>query len=305
MAKPRLMVTGASGFVAGSVIAQAGKDVEVHAVSRGAALAERDGLHWHTVDLADPVCCRDLFHKIQPDVVIHTAAIADIDYCEAHPEDARRVNAELTAQLAELCKESNTRLVYLSTDTVFDGAKGLYREEDPPGPLNVYAETKVAGEEAVAAMGAGGVVARVSLVMGLPVIGGGNSFLSRMIPKLEAGEELGVPDNEIRSAVDVITLGRALLELTTHDYSGYLHLAGNDALNRFEMVQRIARRLGYDPGLVVANDPTSIPGRAARPLDASMDNAKARSILKTPMRGLEDGLDLVLAYDRGETNDES
>jgi dTDP-4-dehydrorhamnose reductase len=97
----------------------------------------------------------------------------------------------------------------------------------------------------------------------------------------------------------VITLGRALLELAGNDWTGVIHLSGNDRMTRFEMMRRIAKNLGYDAGLVVAHDPESIPGRAPRPRDVSLSNIKARSVLKTPMAGLERGLELVLAAKEG------
>jgi dTDP-4-dehydrorhamnose reductase len=153
----------------------------------------------------------------------------------------------------------------------------------------------VEGEKAVLAMPRGGVVARVAIVMGLPMLGVGNSFLSKMIPVLERGETLGVPPLEIRSPVDVATLGQALLELADHDFTGIIHLSGNDVMNRCEMVQTLAKGLGFSPDLVVPNDPTDIPGRADRPVDVSLSNALARSVLATPFCGLDEGLKRVLA----------
>jgi dTDP-4-dehydrorhamnose reductase len=297
--KRRLMVTGCGGFVAGSVIRNVGADWDVHALSRGGALLEREGLSWHSFDPLDTERLRSVFRQVEPHAVIHAAAIADIDYCEANKEVAGQVNVGLTEELARLCRQGRARMVYLSTDTVFDGEKGLYREEDPPGPLNYYAETKVRAENIVAGETKNSVVARLSLVMGLPMLGRGNSFLSRMISTFSEGREVGVPADEIRTPIDVITLGRALIELAANDFKGLIHLAGNDRLSRLAMVRRIAERLGYSTDLVVARDPSGIAGRAPRPRDVSLDNTKARATLVTPMRGLDDGLELVLAAKEG------
>jgi dTDP-4-dehydrorhamnose reductase len=184
-------------------------------------------------------------------------------------------------------------MVYLSTDSVFDGERGNYSEEDRPSPVNYYAETKVRGEEAVRAMDSDWVIARLSLVVGLPTIGAGNSFLPKMLAVLESGKEVGVPGNEIRTPVDVITLGRALLELAGREETGIFHLAGNDAISRFEMAKRIAEKWGCPSSLVVRKDSGSIPGRATRPRDASLDNSKSRRLLETPMLGLDEALDLI------------
>jgi len=297
--KKRLMVTGCGGFVAGSVVWQAGAEWEVHALSRGEALLRREGVRWHSLDLREADRLRDVFRTLKPDAVIHAAALADIDYCEAHKDIAEEVNVNVTRELAHLCREGGAKMVFPSTDTVFDGKKGNYREDDPPGPLNFYAETKVRAENVVAGEAGNSVVVRVALVVGLPVLGSGNSFLSRMIPAFEAGREVGVPEEEVRSPIDVITLGRALLELAGNDFAGYLHLAGNDRLSRFAMARRIAERWGYPRELVVAKSAAAIPGRAPRPRDVSLDNTKAKATLNTPMRGLDEGLELVLEAKKG------
>jgi dTDP-4-dehydrorhamnose reductase len=291
----RIVLTGGSGFVAGSVIAQSGER-EVHVLSRGKSLLQRAGIHWHNLDVTDPVALAAKIHEIGPSAILHTAAIADIDYCQAHQTEAEAVNATWTANLAALAEAHGAKLVFLSTDNVFDGVRGRYSESDAPSPSNYYGETKVIGENAVARIpDATWVVARVSLVMGLPMLGVGNSFLSRMLPSLEAGEVLGVPPMEIRSPIDVVTLGRALLELAGNDFCGYLNLSGDDILNRCEMVQRIAMHLGYPAHQVIPKDPTHIPGRAPRPRDASLLNTRAHEVLDTKLCGLEEGLERVLA----------
>ncbi len=290
----RLLVTGAHGFVAGSVIRQADETWEVHALSRGEALEKRGRSHWHSFDPCDAERLTQLFREVRPDAVIHTAALADIDFCEANQALANHLNVGLTQTLADLCAASGAKLVFCSTDTVFDGEHAPYREDDPPGPVNFYAHTKVAAERSVAGSGAPSVIARLSLVVGLPVLGAGNSFLTKMLASLRAGREVGVPAHEVRTPIDVITLGRALLELAQGDHAGVFHLGGNDRLNRLDMARHIATRFGFSPDLIVANDPTKIPGRAPRPRDASLDNAKAQGALKTPMRSFDDGLSLIL-----------
>lgn len=295
----RVLLTGASGFVAGSVIDQVPEDWDLHAVSRSAPPVARRGLTWHSLDPLDAPSLTEAFRSIRPEAVIHTAAMADIDKCEAERELARRVNAGFTRDLARLSVEGDARLIYVSTDNVFDGFRGQYTEEDAPGPVNFYGVTKVEGEEAVLeALPRTGVVVRTSLVMGLPVLSKGNSFLSRMMRSWEEGKPVGVPANEIRTPIDIITLGRALIELVDNPVTGYLHTSGNETVNRLDMVRRIAAHMGYGEDMVYPNDPTVIPGRADRPLDVSLVNEKARDLLKTPMRGLLGGLELVLGYKR-------
>ena len=290
----KLIVTGAHGFVAGSVLSQTGEAWEVHAVSRGEPLAQREHLHWHRCDPQSPDQVAQLFREVRPDAVIHTAALADIDFCQAQPQAARAVNVEFTRTLANLCADASCKLVFCSTDTVFDGEHAPYDEDDPPGPVNYYAETKVEAEQLVTRLGAQGVIARLALVVGLPVLGAGNSFLPRMIAALKDRRTVAMTEREVRTPVDVITVARSLLELAAGDHFGLFHLAGNERVNRFEMAQKIAVRFGFPKDLVVTQAAASIPGRAARPWDVSLDNAKACANLKTPMRTLDEALSLVL-----------
>jgi dTDP-4-dehydrorhamnose reductase len=295
----KLIVTGAKGFVAGNVVAQAGDEWEVHAFARESVPFEKKNLVWHGIDLLDAGRLRDLFSEIKPDAVIHAAAIADIDFCEKNKESASAVNVGVTKEIVQLCSRSGARLVHCSTDTVFDGIKGFYTESDPPKPVNYYGETKVQAEKVVLEGYPSAAIPRLALVMGLPAMGGGNSFLSRMLSALDQGKEVGVPDEEIRSPMDVISLARALLELAGNDYSGFIHLACNDTMNRFVMSQRIVELMGYPVELVVVKNAGNIPGRAPRPRDVSLDNSKARSVLKTPMLSLDDSVRLVLESRKG------
>lgn len=285
-------ITGGGGFVAGSVIHQAPEGWELHALSGKVALARRKGLVWHTLDLKQPEAVKHALAEIAPDAVIHAAATADIDLCERNPDVARTLNVTLTQAVADSCSRGGSQLIYVSTDNVFDGERGNYTEADQPSPINEYARTKAAGEAIVAAV-PGSTIARIALVMGFGPLGGGNSFLERTIPMLRAGQTINVPPEEIRTPIDVLTLGRALLELAEGSVQGVIHLAGNDALDRVSLTRRIAERFGYSPGLVRPRPPDQIAGRAPRPRDVSMSNAKARQVLATPMLDFNPALDRV------------
>jgi dTDP-4-dehydrorhamnose reductase len=295
MRRKRLLVTGYGGFVAGSVVQQAANNWDVFALSRLRVDVGPLGLTKFEFDLHDDRRLRQVFEEVQPTAVIHTAAMANIDRCQAHPVEAEAINVGVTEQLTQLCQEHRARMIFCSTDTVFDGAQGMYVEDDLPRPLNFYGETKVRAERIVQDMLDNMVVARLSLVIGLPMLGAGNSFLASMADCLEKGIPFPVPDNEVRTPIDVVTLGRALLELADGDFTGILHLAGNTRLSRYEMAVESTSFLGFPPDLVQRTNSNDMPGRANRPNDASLDNAKAKQLLTTPMLSLPEGLRLSLA----------
>jgi dTDP-4-dehydrorhamnose reductase len=290
----KLLITGSNGFVAGSVIAHAKDNWEVHGIARSALSVDYDNVHFHLLDLLDAEKLAGLFIKIKPDVVIHAAAIANIDFCEKNKSMAGAINVDVTKTIARLCKEADIKMIHCSTDTVFDGTKGFYVEEDLPNPVNFYAETKVESEEIVLTASSKNVVARIALVMGLLSREKGNSFLFDLIEKLKSTEPVKFPENEIRTPVDVITLGAALVELAGNNFAGIIHLSGNTRITRFDMAKQIAMAMKFSPELIISTNSNAIPDRAPRPNDTSMINSKAKQILKTSMCSLEEGLALVL-----------
>ena len=296
--KKKLLVTGASGFVAGSVVAHGIKDWRVCAVGRKKAPPKSMSQQYYCVDICDYDSLKKLFEEIKPTAVIHTAAIADIDFCQNNHKLAEEVNVGGTRNLALLCENFASRMILCSTDTVFNGSKGNNVEEDLPIPVNFYAETKISAEKIVSEIVPDSVVARLSLVIGLPVSGAGNSFLEKMRKSLKKGESIRFPINEIRSPIDIITLGLALVELAGNEFCGLIHLAGNDQLTRFDMGKIIAGQLGCSSQLIVPVDSNSIAGRAPRPNNVSLNNAKAKKILATQMRSLVDGLELYLNFQK-------
>jgi len=292
MTRRKLLVTGANGFVAGSILAQADNQWEVHAVSRSSAPTLSQSIRWHTFDILQTGVSEKMFLEIKPHIIIHTAAAADIDFCQSNPTLARAVNVDMTRKLAGLCASAKTRLVLCSTDTIFDGEHAPYDEDHAPGPVNIYAETKVEAEQIVSGLGPQGIIARLALVMGLPLMGKGNSFLARLIDSWNAGKIVGAAEHEIRTPVDVITVGKALLELADGTHQGIFHLAGLSRVNRLELNRIIAARFGFPSHLTVAQP--AAPGRAPRPRDVSLSTGKTGSELKTPMRTIEEGLSLIL-----------
>ncbi len=289
----RILVTGASGFVGGSVLNFAPEDWEIHACSRGPLPKASARIAHHQFDLADKEKTSEVVATVNPDAIIHIAAIANIDYSEQHSDEAMAMNTEVTGCLAGLAQEHGVRFVFCSTDNVFDGEMGNYEETYPVSPVNFYGRTKVAAEVLVHERVKDAVIARVALVIGMPIMGSGNSFLVKMEESLRAGQCIQIPENEVRSPVDVITLGKSLLELAGNNYQGVINISGTTALNRYEMAKKIAAKLGYATELVKAINSNAMEGRARRPDDVSLDNALAREVLNTPMRTLDEALDLI------------
>lgn len=296
MSSKKIIVTGASGFVAGSVVYHGARDYSIHAVSRGKCIYDHESVHWHSLELDDQSGLEALFASVQPDTVIHVAAIADIDYCENNREEAYAVNVDYTRRLAKLCQASGARMVFVSTDNVYDGTQPYNTHSDLVGPVNYYGQTKVEAEHIVLDTVESAVVGRLALVMGFPIIGGGNSFLMRMIAQWEAGDSVGVPDNEVRSPIDLVTAGLALIELATNSVQGVVLLGGLDVGPRIDLVKKLAAGFGYDADKVHPFDPSQLPGRGERPETVIFDGAHTKAVLHTPMLSIEEAIPLMQVF---------
>jgi dTDP-4-dehydrorhamnose reductase len=245
------------------------------------------------MDLCDPDSVRAAFEYARPDITIHTAAIADIDACERNPDLAWKTNSDGTRLVCRGVQEQGSRLVHISTSNVFDGKRGNYLETDPTGGINVYAESKISAEREAQKVD-GSMVIRNPIVLGFPIISG-RSFLLRTVTDLEEARSITLPIREIKTPIDSWTLSMCILELVRSGCEGIYHVAGTEALSRYEMGLRIAEKLGCDPSLVIplVNPP---PERAPRPLNATLNTAKAGSILKLDLPDCREAIERAFRF---------
>jgi dTDP-4-dehydrorhamnose reductase len=290
--KPRLLIIGASGFVGSrsAPAAQANFDV-VCAARRPPAGAA----NWLAIDITDAASVRAAFDAAQPDHVTLLAALSDIDRCQRETELAERINVAGARHVAEACASFGSRLLYTSTDAVFDGTRGHYRESDPPSPPNFYGETKARAERLIAELLPTATIVRLSLVLGTSAAGGGNSYLEKVVGNLRAGNEIISPTYEFRNPLDVGTLCEFLGELTiSADATGIFHAGAVDKISRFDLALAIARHLGADEKLIVPQS-APVPGRAPRGADDFLATDRLQAICRTPVPTCAEVLERALA----------
>src|ERR1051325_2051376 len=182
----KILVTGASGLLGLNLCLMKFRTHTIVGVDRG----KLAGTPFELVqaDLTRPGAVSRLIEAVRPDAMIHTAANANIDSCESDPPGARYLNAEIPGSLAEACAKSDIRFIHISTDAVFDGTKdGVYVEDDLPNPLSIYAQTKLAGEQAVLSANANAAVARVNF-FGWS-LSGTRSLSEFFVNKLSTGQQ--------------------------------------------------------------------------------------------------------------------
>jgi dTDP-4-dehydrorhamnose reductase len=277
--KPRLLIIGATGFVGSRLALAADPHFEVWRGSRHPAGQAGDV----TIDVTDDAAVRAAFAEARPQFVVHLAALSDIDRCEREPDVAWEMNVSGTIHVANACAAGGARLLYTSTDNVFDGTRGSYREDDPPTPPNVYGRTKVRAEQTIAALAPAALVVRLSLVLGTSALAGGNSYLEKVMGNLRAGNPIISPTYEYRNPLDVHTLCTILLELLPmSDASGIVHAGASDKISRFDLARAIALRLNAEADLIVPQT-APVPGRAPRGADNFLATDRLRVLCATPV----------------------
>ena len=247
MTKSAILITGASGQLGWRLcrfFCEAGYAVHGVFHTRRPPLP---GVRLIQCDLADQ-SRRDALDLHGYRAVIHAAAIGHPDICEKAPDLARRTNVEATAFLAERLPV-DCRLIFISTDLVFDGLKGCYIESDPPAAINKYAATKIEAEEAVKTR-AGSVIVRMALLYGPPAAFPGG-FTAWMRGRLEAGQEVPLYTDQFRTPVYAGDVAQALrLLIEKEPRSSVYHVGGAERVSRWEFGQKYVQVFGYDPRLL-------------------------------------------------------
>ncbi|HWX23862.1 MAG TPA: SDR family oxidoreductase [Vicinamibacteria bacterium] len=288
----RILVTGAGGLLGGRLASVLAERFDVVAAFRESPPPE--GLHAMRLDLLSGPTLEAALDRVRPDAVVHAAAMADPDRCEADPALAERVNVGGAEVIARWCGARDARLVAISTDLVFSGESSFSREEDATSPILAYGRTKLRAEHAILAACPGAAVARVTLVGGRGH-GPRKTATEAIASALREGSSLRLYTDQFRTPIDDRSVAEGLVQTLVRGLSGLVHLGGPERLSRFALGQRVARILSLPDSLLVPVSTEEFPPRAPRPRDASLDSTRARERLGWAPRDL----DTVIRESRG------
>jgi dTDP-4-dehydrorhamnose reductase len=273
----QILVTGASGMLGSHLLKElAGYGHHVAAWS-GTADGSCHGVPLTKVDLTDLLGVRAALERANPEVIIHAAAVSSAAVVSRQVDHAWKVNVRGTEVLAAWARQNQRRIVFTSTDLVFDGARSWYREDDGTAPTLEYGRTKVAAEAHVLASQSG-LVVRLSLLYG-STITGQLAYFDQAIADLRAGEPRTFFEDEYRTAIHYVTAASILIRLADSNATGIVHAGGPERVSRFELMQRAAVALGMPASLVQANRRADAPSLEPRPADVSLDSSRLRSLL--------------------------
>lgn len=229
----------------------------------------------------------DSIDRIKPEVIFHTAALTNVDECEAHKALAYEINSEGTRRVADIAEKLGIFLIYVSTDYVFQGDKGMYREEDETNPINYYGYTKLLGESYCDC------IARPCVIYGAKPASGKMNFALWLIEKLKGEEVVKIITDQYITPTLNTNLAKMLLEIAERGLKGIFHLAGGARVSRYDFALQIANTFGLDETLIMPVKMNEMEWIAPRPEDSSLDTSKAAHYLKEMPCGLNQALSVL------------
>ena len=257
----RIVVTGASG--------QLGSELVVSAKRRGHDVI---GTTRADLDVCDRAATTSRISELRPELIIHAAAWTAVDACESDPERAMRDNGEATRNVVDAADEVGARVMYVSTDYVFDGTKSSpYVETDEPNPTSVYGRSKLAGEQA---MRSDDTIVRISWVCGF----NGNNMVKTIMRLMATHPTLSFVDDQIGHPTIADDAAEGMITLAERGVSGIWHLTNQGVVSWYEFAREVVRMCGGDPAMVksISTAELNPPRPAQRPANSVLDNAAMR-----------------------------
>ena len=245
------------------------------------------------IDLGNIDKIAPVFNMIKPDVIVHSAAITDVDLCESQRELALTINYKVTDAIAQVASHLKAFVVYISTDYVFDGTKGRYNESDKPNPVNFYGATKLHGEEAIENRLSDFLIARTSVLYGSTHASGKMNFVLWLLERLSKRQPTSVLVDQYVSPTLNSNLAEMILEAVDLRVKGILHLAGANRVSRYGLALSICSEWDLDSSLLIRASIHDMDWAAKRPEDSSLDITRARNILTNGPVSISDSLRLL------------
>ena len=278
----RVLVTGASGFIGKNLLKAFRDDTTI------GVCFSRNGSGLASLDLRKKDLVERFLEESRPDVVIHCAARPSVDWCEGNSEEARALNLAPTLTLASECKRLGAKLVFLSSDYVFNGDSGPYCEEDPVSPINEYGRLKLEAEQGIVKLLDEHVIVRTTNIYGYDPES--KNFLMPLLPRLARGERVTVADDQYGNPTHVRDFCNAIREVVLARATGLFHIVGPDFVNRVEWLRSAAKVFGVEPDLVQGMATSEMGQPAPRPLKSGLYSIRLEKIIGRPLLGMDAGL---------------
>lgn len=264
-----ILVTGSNGLLGQKITERlsATKQFKLIATSKGAdRFPVKDGYTYAEMDILDPQNVKEVVGHYKPDAIIHTAAMTNVDTCEDQKELAYQLNVESVKTLISVCEEHDIQLVHLSTDFIFDGAKGPYDEEADPNPLSYYGQTKVEAENIIKVSNCRWAILRTILVYGIVSDMSRSNIVLWAKGALEKGSPINVVNDQWRMPTLAEDLADCCLLAVEKDAQGIYNASGKDMMSISELVARVADYWKLDKSMINEISAETLNQTAKRPV---------------------------------------
>lgn len=276
MTKNRVLITGGTGLLGHTLVDYFRDYYKVYATYLNKYI-QLKGCNLIKLDLRDKTKVIKIAKEIKPKLIIHTAALTDVDYCEQHPKEAYDSNVNATINIISACKEAGCDLIHISSNYLFDGKKGNYKEDDKPNPINIYSKTKYTAEKLV-------INSKIRYIIIRSAIYGWNiqdkkCFPETVIFNLANNVKVKAYIDQFSTPILVNHLSRLIKLLYSIGAVGIFHVGCDEKFSRYEFAIKIAEAFSLDKGLIVPIKTAEIKQLAKRPKDSSLDNTKIKLFL--------------------------
>lgn len=292
MDKSKILVIGGTGLVGNALVrAWAAQGAEVSAATYHCHPSES----FLQLDMQDEPRVRALLAERRPSVVAVPAANPHVDYCELHPAETRRTNVDGTLNVARACRDIGAKMIFFSSDYVFDGIKGVYTEEDAPSPINEYGRQKAETEAGVLAADPRNLIVRTTGAYGWQWEP--KNLVLQVRTNLSQGREMRMAHDLRYNPTFVESVAEVVTALVGAGASGIFHAVGADEIARYDFAVRAAQAFGLNPALLKPVSSTELKSPTPRPRKTSLISGKVRAALGFAPSGVDEGLRRMLAME--------
>lgn len=284
----KILITGGSGLL-GSATAALFKDYYSTFITYTNNKVFIEGCETYRLDISNKEEVFKVIGAIQPDFIMHTAALIGVGICENNKELAYDINVNGTKHIAEAADKFNSRIVHISTDYVFDGKKGMYKETDKPNPLNYYAKTKLEAEKLINKNHA---IIRTS-IYGWNIIKERKNFATFILEELENSKKINIFEDQYNTIILTNNLAEALKEIVDKNKKGIYNIGGSERQSKYEFALKLADVFELNKRLINPIIIDDAEDKDQRPPDVSLDSTKAKKELNVKLLNIEEGLELM------------
>jgi len=292
----KFLITGSNGLLGQKILKKLKEDasVELIATSKGEnRVSNIEGYIYRSLDITDDKEVNKILNEESPDVVINTAAMTNVDLCEDENKACEALNVHAVSYLADACLSCDAHLIHISTDFIFDGEDGPYKEDDKPNPLSYYGLSKLKSEEILYNHNVRWTILRTIIVFGV----GENLSKSNIVlwakEALEKGEQLNIIDDQYRAPTLAEDLAQACILAAKKKTYGIFHTSGKDIMSIYEMIERIAKYYGKTTENLNRISTSTLNQKAKRPPRTGFILEKAKKMMDYNPKSFEESLSII------------